>query len=106
MKPWLSVVGLGEDGLAGLAPAVRALIASAEVLVGGERHLTKVPDNGAERLTWGNGFPETVEKIAAHRGRRVVVLASGDPMDYGVGAVIARRFEAREMTVLPVPMKR
>ena len=46
MTPWLSVVGIGEDGLDGLTPKARGLIDEAEVLVGGERHLSKVPVGG------------------------------------------------------------
>ena len=38
MSPWLTVVGIGDDGLAGLSPAARALVETAELLVGGERH--------------------------------------------------------------------
>ncbi|MEE9544466.1 MAG: precorrin-6y C5,15-methyltransferase (decarboxylating) subunit CbiE [Rhodospirillales bacterium] len=103
MKPWLSVVGIGEDGQEGLSPAARALIDTAEVLVGGERHLSKVSGEGAEHITWGEGFPKTLGRIAAMRGRRVTVLASGDPFCYGVGAVLARRFDIAEMTVIPAP---
>ena len=103
MSAWITVVGFGEDGLDGLSPAARALIDGAEVLVGGERHLAKVPPGKAERLSWGSGFEATLDKIAKLRGRRVTVLASGDPMDYGAGAALARRFAASEMTVVPTP---
>ncbi len=103
MKPWLSVVGIGEDGQEGLSPAARVLIDTAEVLVGGERHLSKVSGEGAERIAWGEGFPKTLGRVAAMRGRRVVVLASGDPFCYGVGAVLTRRFDIAEMTVIPAP---
>jgi precorrin-6Y C5,15-methyltransferase (decarboxylating) len=103
MTPWLSVVGLGEDGLAGIGPIARALIADAELLIGGERHLALVPSAGKERMTWASPLRLTVDAIAARRGRRVVVLASGDPMHYGVGVTLARRFAHAEMTVIPAP---
>ena len=83
---WLSVIGIGEDGLSGLAPAARTLVEQAQVLVGGERHLALVPASAAERLTWRTPLADTVPEIAARRGQRVVVLASGDPLWYGVGA--------------------
>lgn len=101
MIPWLTVVGFGEDGLEGLSPAARRAVTEAEVLVGGTRHLAKVPPSTAERLDWGNGFQETLEGLAALRGRRVVVLASGDPMNFGAGVSIAKRFEASEYVVIP-----
>ncbi|MCC7045146.1 MAG: precorrin-6y C5,15-methyltransferase (decarboxylating) subunit CbiE [Alphaproteobacteria bacterium] len=101
--PWITVVGLGEDGLNGLAARARAAVDAAEVLVGGERHLALVPAAGAERLTWRTPLKDTMADIAARRGKRVVVLASGDPMWFGVGVTLAKHFSTDEMAVLPVP---
>lgn len=99
--PWLTVVGIGEDGLAGLSPAARAVVDGATVLVGGARHLALVPDTDKERIQWST-LDETVAAIEARRGASgVVVLASGDPMLYGLGATLARRFDPAEMVVLP-----
>ena len=100
---WLTVVGIGEDGLDGLSRAARTLVEQAEVLVGGERHLTFVPDCRAERLAWRQPLAETFPEIAAHEGRRVVVLASGDPLCYGVGTRLLRRFGRAAVLVLPAP---
>jgi precorrin-6B C5,15-methyltransferase / cobalt-precorrin-6B C5,C15-methyltransferase len=101
MKPWLAVVGIGEDGLSGLTLAARTLVETAEVLVGGERHLDMVPKWDAERLVWERPLRVTVDAIAAHRGRRVTVLASGDPMWYGIGVTLARQFSREELTIIP-----
>ena len=103
MTRWLTVVGIGEDGLDGLGPATRALIHTAEVLAGGRRHLEKVPDVDAERLTWEGGMGPALDEIATRKPRRVTVLVSGDPMNFGIGALLARRFGPDEMTVLPAP---
>jgi precorrin-6Y C5,15-methyltransferase (decarboxylating) len=103
VKTWLAIVGIGEDGIAGLNAAARTLVDTAEILVGGERHLAMVPSGDVERLTWQRPFGDTIGAIAARRGRRVVVLASGDPSWYGVGAVLARHFPIGEMTILPHP---
>jgi precorrin-6Y C5,15-methyltransferase (decarboxylating) len=101
VKPWLAVIGIGEDGIAGLAPAARTLIETAEVMVGGARHLGMVPDQGAERIRWERPLAVTIDAIAGSRGRRVAVLASGDPMWYGIGATLARRFARQEMMIVP-----
>ena len=101
MRPWLAVVGVGEDGLAGLAPSGRALVETAEVLVGGARHLGMVPQSGAKRLLWQRPLDRTIETIAAQRGRNVTVLASGDPLWYGVGVTLLRRFPLHEITIVP-----
>ena len=100
-EPWLSIVGLGEDGLEGLTPGARLLLDQAEVLVGGERHLAMVPPDGRERLTWTTPLLDLLEDILARRGTRVCVLATGDPMAYGIGVSFAKRMPAAEMTVIP-----
>src|SRR5437763_11274145 len=103
MTAWLSIVGTGEEGLAGLSPAARTLIETAETLVGGVRHLAMVPSGPAERLVWRQPFADTIPEIKARRGTRVVVLASGDPLWYGVGAVLLRHFAREELIILPQP---
>jgi precorrin-6B C5,15-methyltransferase / cobalt-precorrin-6B C5,C15-methyltransferase len=104
MRPWLAVLGIGDDGFAGLTPAARCLVETAEVLVGGARHLAMVPtDTVAERVRWARPIDRTIDDLSCWRGRRVVVLASGDPLWYGVGAMLARRFHREEMTILPQP---
>ncbi len=103
MNAWLSVVGIGEDGLAGLSPAARTLIESAEVLVSSQRHLDRMPDapRGQERVAWTSPLAETTERVLAMRGRRVTVLATGDPMHFGIGATVAGCVAPEEMTVVP-----
>ena len=103
MTAWLTIIGIGDDGLAGLAPATRTLVETAEAIAGGARHLAMVPNGAAERLPWKQPFSDSIAAIAARRGRRVVVLASGDPMWFGAGAVLARHFPREEMTILPHP---
>ena len=99
---WLSIVGIGEDGVAGLSPVARGLIEAAEIVFGGRRHLGLAAPliRGAAR-PWPSPFDGAAEEVARHRGRQVCVLASGDPFQYGVGAVLARHIEAREMMVVP-----
>lgn len=103
MTPWLSIIGIGEDGVSGLAPAARTLIETAEVLIGGKRHLAMAPPSGAERIAWPSPIAPLVERIPQMRGRRVCVLATGDPMFLGIGATLARTIAPEEMTVFPAP---
>ena len=101
MTPWLHIVGIGEDGLDGLTPASRAVVEAAEVLVGGARHQALAEGIGAERLTWPSPFDDLIEALRARRGKRVVVLASGDPLWFSVGARIGRRIDPAEITYHP-----
>ena len=103
MTRWLSIIGIGEDGLPGLSPAARTLVETAQTLVGGARHLAMVPGGAAERLLWRQPLSDTLADIAARRGTQLVVLASGDPLWYGVGAVLLRHFPREEMTIVPQP---
>ena len=101
---WLSIVGIGEDGIAGLSAAARGLIGAAEIVYGGRRHLSLAAPliRGAAR-PWPSPFDGAGDEVLRHRGRQVCVLASGDPFHYGVGATLARRVDAREMLVVPAP---
>ena len=92
---------MGEDGIEALPATARALIDSAEVLLGGKRHLAMIPENGAIRLTWRIPLIDSMADIEAHRGKRVVVMATGDPMHYGIAVTLARHFSQHEMLVLP-----
>ena len=103
MSRWLSVVGLGEDGLDGLSPAARVLVGSADVLVGGKRHLALVPDGAGERLTWPTPLVDLLPEIERRRGRRVCVLATGDPLCHGVAKTLLRAFSRDDMEILPAP---
>jgi precorrin-6Y C5,15-methyltransferase (decarboxylating) len=104
MRKWLSIVGIGEDGLAGVSAVARALIAQAEVLVGGDRHLAMLPaDDAREKLTWASPIEASLEAILRRRGQSVCVLASGDPMCYGIGVTLTRRLAVTEMTIIPAP---
>ena len=100
---WLAVVGIGEDGIDGLSPAARRLVAQAAFVVGGKRHLALAGPLGAETLAWPSPIENALDVIEAHRGRSVCVLASGDPFFFGVGAMLMRRFKADEMICVPAP---
>ncbi len=102
-EPWLNVIGIGDAGLASLSATARAILEAGEILVGGERHLAMVPEHRGERLRWRCPLEATLDDLATLRGRRVVVLASGDPMWFGVGALLARRFALSELRLVPAP---
>ncbi|WP_106745288.1 precorrin-6y C5,15-methyltransferase (decarboxylating) subunit CbiE [Yoonia maritima] len=91
--PWLHIVGIGEDGLDGLVPATRAVIEAAEVIIGGERHHSLAGNVNAERLAWPSPFDAMVETIKTLRGRRAVILVTGDPLWFSVGARIGRAID-------------
>jgi precorrin-6B C5,15-methyltransferase / cobalt-precorrin-6B C5,C15-methyltransferase len=103
-RRWLSIVGIGEDGIEGLTPTARGLISGAEIVFGGKRHLALAgPLIGGAARPWPSPFDRAVEEVVAQRGRQVCVLASGDPYLYGVGSLLARHVDATETVVVPAP---
>jgi precorrin-6Y C5,15-methyltransferase (decarboxylating) len=102
MSPWLTVVGIGEDGFKGLGRNARHALLRASRIVGGQRQLDLLPVCiRGERQLWPSPF--SLEPVLARRGEAVCVLASGDPMFYGVGASLARQVPADELLILPAP---
>lgn len=102
MTAWLTVVGIGEDGYAGLGKAARRALLGAECIVGAPRQLDLLPPCiRAPRQTWPSPF--SLAPVLQRRGTPTCVLASGDPMLYGVGASLARQLDEGEMRVLPSP---
>jgi precorrin-6Y C5,15-methyltransferase (decarboxylating) len=102
--PWLAVIGIGEDGIAGLSAEARRLIGEARLVVGGRRHLTLVEGLvKGEQLAWPSPLTDALPAILARRGTPVAVLASGDPFCYGIGSVLVDLVPAADMTVLPQP---
>lgn len=102
MSPWLEVVGIGEDGFKGLGRNARHALLRATRIIGAQRQLDLLPVciRGAREL-WPSPF--SLEPVLSRRGEPVCVLASGDPMFYGVGASLARKVAADELLILPAP---
>ncbi|WP_060510559.1 bifunctional cobalt-precorrin-7 (C(5))-methyltransferase/cobalt-precorrin-6B (C(15))-methyltransferase [Pseudomonas sp. NBRC 111124] len=102
MTPWLTVVGIGEDGFSGLGKQARRALLGASRIIGSPRQLALLPRCiSAQRQEWPTPF--SLAPVLALRGEPVCVLASGDPMFYGVGASLARQVPAAEMHVLSMP---
>ncbi len=103
-RPWLTIVGIGEDGVAGLSMAARNAISGAILVAGGRRHLAHAASLiTGEAFAWPSPIEAGVPRLLAARPQAVTVLASGDPGWFGVGALLARHVDAAEMLVLPQP---
>lgn len=103
MTAWLSIIGIGDDGLGGLGETARNLIDQAEMFVGGKRHLDMLADDPRPRLEWPSPFSKLVGEVMDRRGQNICILATGDPMHYGVGVTFAGRLPIDEMTIIPAP---
>ena len=96
--PWLTIIGLGEDGLAGLTDASRDALARAEIVFGGPRHLALV-GAGERGRAWP--VPFDVAEVLATKGSNVAVLASGDPFWHGAGSSLAAHLDPSEWRCFP-----
>lgn len=101
--PWLTILGWGESGTEGLTPASRGVLETAEVVFGARRHLRLLPPLGAEVREWPVPFADGIPLLLAERGRRVVLLASGDPFWFGAGTSLTRHLAAGEWQAQPSP---
>ncbi|AQU87757.1 precorrin-6Y C5,15-methyltransferase [Komagataeibacter nataicola] len=102
--PWLHVIGIGEGGVEALPAATRALVAGAELVVGGARHLAlAAPIITGRTLAWPHPLADGVAEVLRWRGRYVCVLASGDPFLFGIGTTLRRHVALAEMMCLPAP---
>lgn len=99
--PWLTLVGIGEDGV--LAPGGPEVLARADIVYGGARHLELAGEISAEKRIWPSPFSTVFADLAQLKTRRVVVLATGDPMWFGIGSSLLKHFAPQEMSVLPSP---
>jgi len=99
----ITVVGIGADGWAGVPQRLREVIARADVLIGSRRQLELVPDlDGQERAELPTPLRELLPKLVEqHAGRRVVVLASGDPLVSGIGSTLIDLLGAERVTIEP-----
>jgi precorrin-6B C5,15-methyltransferase / cobalt-precorrin-6B C5,C15-methyltransferase len=99
-NPWLTIIGIGEDGLAGLSEASRKALAQAEAVFGGERHLA-LAGVGNRGRPWP--MPFDADSVLSCRGRATAVLASGDPFWHGVGGTLAAKLEVDEWIAHSAP---
>lgn len=98
--PWLTIIGLGADGHAGLSDASRDAIAAAEIIFGGPRHLDLIRA-GQRGREWP--VPFRIDPVLAEKGRKVVVLASGDPFWHGAGGSLSAHLQPGEWVSHPAP---
>ncbi len=98
--PWLTIIGLGDDGLRGLSDASRDALARADIIFGGPRHLA-LAEAKARGRNWP--VPFQIDPVLAEKGRAVVALASGDPFWFGAGGSLARALPAQDWTCHPAP---
>ncbi|GLS86524.1 precorrin-6Y methyltransferase [Cypionkella aquatica] len=99
-SPWVTIIGLNEDGLSGLSDASRAALAQAEIIFGGPRHLALVGAGDKGRV-WP--VPFSTDPVLALRGTPVAILASGDPFWFGAGSSLTAHLARAEWQAFPAP---
>jgi precorrin-6Y C5,15-methyltransferase (decarboxylating) len=102
-KSIIFVIGIGEEGLDGISVTSRQLIEKADILVGGMRHLSKISVCNEMRVDWSNGIEEALDVIENNYDKSVVVLASGDPLNFGIGKNIINKFGIDSVKIIPAP---
>ncbi len=102
IEKWLQIIGIGEEGFDALHPKAQQKIHDADYIIGGKRHLNMLPKTiAAHQQTWLSPLKETITLIKNHAGKPTIILASGDPMEFGIGTTLAQHFSDDEMTITP-----
>lgn len=101
--PWLTIIGIGEDGLDGLSTASRAALAQAELVIGPARHLALLSAISCRVIEWPVPFADGIAVLLAHRGQKVAMLASSDPFWFGAGSSVTRHLSPDEWVAHPAP---
>jgi len=100
----VALVGIGDDGCVGLSARAMGAVARAQVLVGGARQLEFFPQFEGERVVIGSGLGALLDRVAAlAEDRNVCILASGDPLFFGIGALVIKKIGAAHVDVIPQP---
>ena len=100
----VSVVGIGDDGCAGLTSRAIGAVSRAQVLVGGRRQLAFFPEHTGERIALASGVAAVLDRVAElAEDRNVCILASGDPLLFGIGRLVIDRLGAAHVEVIPQP---
>lgn len=100
-QAWLTIIGIGEDGADGLSPASRTALAQAELVMGAARHLSLLPSLNCPVHEWPVPFADGIPRLLDQSGRRVVMLASGDPFWFGAGSSVTRHLDPSEWVAHP-----
>lgn len=101
MSKWLTIIGMGEDGFEGLSHRARDEILNAEVIIGSERLLAFLPETRADIHLWPQPFSKVVDEMKSLIGRRTALLATGDPLNYGVARKLLEFIPFAEMEIIP-----
>ncbi|PLX41972.1 MAG: cobalamin biosynthesis bifunctional protein CbiET [Hyphomicrobiales bacterium] len=100
-KVWLTIIGIGEEGWDGLCPEAQEALRTADAVIGGARHRGLIPDEIAAYEAWPSPMKALVDKIPARRGQKICVLASGNPLFFGIGAHLSTLIPPEEMRIFP-----
>lgn len=102
MEQKIHIIGVGSDGLSGLTGKPRELLQSADLILGAEHALSLIPEPEAERLEIGPNLPEVVHTLEANLAKkRMVIVASGDPLFYGVARYLCDKLGKERFEVWP-----
>lgn len=102
-SPWLTLLGVGDNGLDSLTPSARVLFEAAKTVIAPARVLEEIDIGEREVIPWTFGVAKTIELLLERRGEPITILATGDPMHFGIGATMMRHIGAGEMRVIPTP---
>jgi precorrin-6B C5,15-methyltransferase / cobalt-precorrin-6B C5,C15-methyltransferase len=101
MSKWLTIIGIGDDGYDGLSTLARGAISDARIIIGSRRTLSFLPPKDASLQEWPQPFSAVVDQLKTYRNTPTVMLATGDPMNFGAARKILEFVSIEEVTIIP-----
>jgi precorrin-6Y C5,15-methyltransferase (decarboxylating) len=104
-KPWLFVVGMGGNGLFDISKVAHDILKQADIIVSSARCLAHLPKAHytKNRIPWPIPLESFIPKLNQYREKKVVILATGDPMHFGIGTTLMRHFPKKDILIVPYP---
>ncbi|MGI9312117.1 MAG: precorrin-6y C5,15-methyltransferase (decarboxylating) subunit CbiE, partial [Alphaproteobacteria bacterium] len=103
MSEKIKLIGIGDDGFEVLSKKVQSIILDAEIIMGGLRHLSMLPEVVAKKISWSKDLKQDIKKINEYKSKKICILASGDPLFYGIGRLLLEHYSISEVEVIPSP---
>jgi precorrin-6B C5,15-methyltransferase / cobalt-precorrin-6B C5,C15-methyltransferase len=105
-QPWLTVIGIGEDGFDALSPIAHQALHQADLIIGGDRHLNFLPTSLRHKTqSWRSPLQASIDDLLTHHAKypdqNLCILASGDPLCHGIGSTLLRSIPSIEMQIIP-----
>ncbi|CCL27707.1 TPA: cobalt-precorrin-7 (C(5))-methyltransferase [Clostridioides difficile] len=96
----INIIGLGPGNLDYITKKGENLISTSDVLVGGKRNLESIKNFEGEKIVLDSNLREIIEYINNNKEKQISIIASGDPLIYGIGRYLSKNIDNKMLNVV------